>query len=163
MNTSQLGSTLTTLFGELVDGAPTYGYMLNTGDAGLLASLDRLSAAQASVIGGGGSSIAAQADHLRYALSLMNRWTPGTNPYAGADWTESWRRTTVAEDEWRRLRSELADEAHHWLEKLSTPHEVSQRELDGLVSIIAHLAYHMGAIRQMDRATRGPAATAEGG
>ena len=161
MNTSILGSTLTTLFGELVDGAAAYGYMLNSGDVGLLASLDRLSAAQASVPVEGGSSIAAQVDHLHYSLSLLNRWAGGTNPYAGADWTESWRRTTVTEEEWRRLRAELGDQAHRWLRKLAEPREVSQQELDGIVSSIAHVAYHMGAIRQMDRITRGPAATDE--
>ena len=33
-----------------------------------------------------------------------------------------------------------------------------QIELNGVISSIAHLAYHFGAIRQIDRATRGPAA-----
>ncbi len=160
MNTSCLGSTLITLFGELVDGATESGaYTLNSGDQGLLASLDRLSAAQASAVVDGGSSIAAQVDHLRYSLSLINRWEDGISPYVGADWSESWRRTAVNDDEWQRLRSELGEQAHRWLEKLATPREVSQREMSGIVSSIAHLAYHMGAIRQMNRSTRGPAAT----
>jgi hypothetical protein len=30
-------------------------------------------------------------------------------------------------------------------------------ELNGVVGSIAHLAYHLGAIRQIDRAARGPA------
>jgi hypothetical protein len=33
---------------------------------------------------------------------------------------------------------------------------VRQVELSGLVSSIAHLAYHLGAIRQIDRTARGP-------
>ena len=45
MNTRDLGSTLPTLFAELIDGAPqSEAYMLNRGDAGLLRSLDKLSA-----------------------------------------------------------------------------------------------------------------------
>lgn len=55
MNTSELSNTLTTLFSELVDGAPQAGaYMLNRGDPGLLASLDRLRAAAASAAPPGG-------------------------------------------------------------------------------------------------------------
>lgn len=160
MNTSALTSTLTTLFAELVDGAPTTGaYMLNGGDPGLLASLDRLSAGDASAVTTTGSSIAAHTDHLRYGLSLMNRWAAGENPFADADWSVSWRTTAVSDDEWKRLRAALADEAHRWLAALGTAREVNEMELDGMVSSIAHLAYHLGAIRQIDSTTRGPAAT----
>src|SRR5213080_5104225 len=108
MNTGDLGSTLPTLFAELVDGASqSEAYMLNRGDAGLLRSLDKLSATAASAATATGSSIAAHVDHLRYGLSLMNRWAAGENPFADADWTSSWRKTTVTDDEWRRLRAEL--------------------------------------------------------
>ena len=37
--------------------------------------------------------------------------------------------------------------------------EVDEVELNGVVGSIAHLAYHVGAMRQMDRALRGPRAT----
>jgi hypothetical protein len=40
---------------------------------------------------------------------------------------------------------------------LRTPREVNQIELNGLVGSIAHLAYHLGAIRQIDKLARGPA------
>lgn len=71
-----LGKCLTTLFGELVDGAKPGGdaFVLNSGDAGLLRSLDELSAAAASRSVQGGATIAAHAQHVRYGLSLMNRW-----------------------------------------------------------------------------------------
>ena len=161
MNTREITGTLKTLFAELVDGAPRSGaaYMLNGGDAGLIASLDKLSAAAASKTHGGGASIAAHVDHLRYGLSLMNRWSAGENPFADADWTTSWRKTSVSEDEWTRLRGALRDEARRWLDALGKPRDVDDIELNGVVGSIAHLAYHLGAIRQIDRATRGPSAT----
>ena len=160
MNTGEISGTLTTLFAELIDGAPkAFAYMLNTGDVGLLASLDKLSASAASETHGGGASIAAHVDHLRYGLSLMNRWREGEkNPFAGADWTASWRRTKVSEEEWKRLRAELRDQARRWRNALGTAWDVDAIELNGVVGSIAHLAYHMGAIRQIDRATRGPSA-----
>lgn len=160
MYSSSLGSTLTTLFGELVDGAAAYdAYMLNSEDVGLLASLDHVSAAEASAPVAGGSSIAAHANHLRYSLSLMNRWQAGTSPYADADFADSWRRTVVTDEEWQRLRTGLGDEAHHWLQKLAAPREVTGPELDGIVSGVVHLAYHMGVLRQMEGSVRGRTAT----
>ena len=39
-----------------------------------------------------------------------------------------------------------------------TPREVATIEMNGMVGSIAHLAYHLGAIRQMNRAARGPSA-----
>ncbi|HEX6371866.1 MAG TPA: hypothetical protein VF006_23285 [Longimicrobium sp.] len=158
MITSELAGTLTTLFTELVDGPPKGAYMLNQGDAGLLRSLDRLSAAAASASTQGGGTIAAHVEHLRYGFSLMNRWAAGENPFQDADWSASWERTTVSEAEWQALRAALRDEAHRWREVLGTPREMNRVELNGVVGSIAHLAYHLGAIRQIDRTARGPAA-----
>jgi hypothetical protein len=103
-----------------------------------------------------GASIAAHVDHLRYGLSLMNRWSNGENPFDEADWGASWRRTTVTETEWQELRAGLGDEAHRWLGWLQAPREVNRVELNGIVGSIAHVAYHLGAIRQINAASRGP-------
>ena len=158
MITSELAGTLTTLFTELVDGPPKGAYMLNQGDVGLLRSLDRLSAAAASASAQGGGTIAAHVEHLRYGFGLMNRWAAGENPFQDADWSASWERTTVSDAEWAELRAALRDEANRWREVLGTPREVNRIELNGIVGSIAHLAYHLGAIRQIDRTARGPAA-----
>jgi hypothetical protein len=160
MNTAPLTETLPLLLSELVDGASGEGgFMLNGGDPGLLASLDRLDAEAASAEPPGGASVAAHVDHVVYALSLMNRWAEREeNPFAGSDWAASWRRGTVGAAEWERLRAELRDQAHRWREALRTPREVQPIELAGMIGSIAHLAYHVGAIRQIDRAARGPGA-----
>lgn len=158
MNTRDLSPTLTTLFGELVDGAPLDGaYMLNRGDVGLLRSLGKLTAQEASAAARGGASIAAHVDHLRYGLSLMNRWSAGEHPFDSADWSASWRKTTVSDAQWKTLRTEIEVEARRWLDALRAPRDVSGTELAGIVGSIAHLAYHLGAIRQINPATRGPA------
>lgn len=71
MMSNDLKRSLRTLFSELVYGAPETGaYVLNRADPALLASVERLSAAAASVSRDGGASIAAHVDHLRYGLSL---------------------------------------------------------------------------------------------
>lgn len=161
MHPAELTRTLATLFGELVNGAAADGaYILNAGDDGLLRSLDKISAKAASALTPTGSSIAAHVDHLRYGLSLMNRWSAGENPFADADWSTSWKNTAVSDDEWQTRRAELRAEATRWLEALRAPRDVPEIELGGMIGSIAHLAYHLGAIRQIDRATRGPAEVA---
>jgi hypothetical protein len=165
MNTRDLTRVLPTLLSELVFGSPdpTVGTnMLNRGDQGLLASLDALSASAASATHDGGASIAAHVDHLRYGFSLLNRWISGeAAPWKSADWTASWKKTKVSDVEWRSLRDELRREATAWTDALRTPREVSDRELAWIAGSVAHLAYHFGAIRQIDRSTRGPTAEDE--
>ena len=157
MHTAEFSKTLATLFSELVNGATSEAYMLNAGDDGLLRSLDKISAKEASTLTTTGSSVAAHVDHLRYGLSLMNRWTAGENPFANADWSQSWKKTMVSDEEWQTRRTELRSEATRWLDALRIPREVQEMELNGMVGSIAHLAYHLGAIRQINQATRGPA------
>ena len=159
MQNAELHLALKQLFAELVDGPVERGgaYVLNTGDAGLLRSLDKLSAADASHNVNGGATIAAHAQHVRYGLSLMNRWaTEGGNPFADAKWDEAWKVSSVNEAEWAEIRRGLGDEAHRWLGALGTPREVNGVELNGMIASVAHIAYHMGAIRQIAQRSRGP-------
>jgi hypothetical protein len=94
--------------------------------------------------------------------TAANRWARGTLPAKQAtDWTVSWRRNVVSDTEWRHLRSELRHEADAWTATLRMPREVSEIEAGWLVSSVAHVACHLGAIRQIDRSTRGPTAEDE--
>ncbi len=164
MSTEPFAKVLPGIFRELAHGSPdpcAHTFVLNQGDLGLFASLDRLSASAASATHGG-PSIAAHVDHLRYGLSLLNRWADGVPPpWPDMDWTVSWRRTVVSDVEWQALRDELRREANRWAEALSTPRELSDVEAGWLAGSVSHLAYHLGAIRQIDRASRGPTAEDE--
>ena len=158
MRTDELTKTMTRLFSELVDGAhPKGGVVLNTGDIGLLRSLDKISAAEASERANDGATIAAHAQHLRFGLSLMSEWaTNGGNPFANAKWDEAWKMSGVDDVQWQEIRSGLRGETKRWLEILQTPREAAELELRGMLGSIAHLAYHLGAIRQINKGARGP-------
>jgi hypothetical protein len=159
MLTAESSRTLSHLFAELVEGVTSKrgGFMLNTGDAGMLASLDKLSAEDASRSTNGGATIAAHTQHVRYGLSLMNQWAAeGGNPFANAKWDEAWKITRVDADQWKEIRDGLRQETQRWSQVLKTPRDVAGIEFTGLVSSIAHLAYHLGAIRQIDKSARGP-------
>lgn len=164
MSAPQFPEIIETIFRELVQGSSdphARTYVVNQGDQGLFASLDRLSAAAASTTHGG-ASIAAHVDHLRYGFMLINRWVDGSPPpWPDMDWTASWRKTIVTDAEWRALREDLRREASRWEEALSAPREVTETEAGWMSGSVAHIAYHLGAIRQIDRATRGPSAEDE--
>jgi hypothetical protein len=159
MQMNEINTSLTTLFSELVLGAPLGGgaFILNSGDAGLLRSLDNLSAADASRSVHDGATIAAHAQHLRYDLSLMNRWaTEGGNPFMDAKGEEAWKISRVGDGEWAEIRSGLGGEARRWLDALGSPRGVTGVEVSGMIASIVHLAYHFGAIRQIAASARGP-------
>jgi hypothetical protein len=159
MHTEDVAPILGMLFAELVEGAPqgSGAFMLNSGDVGLLRSLDRLSAAEASQSTNRGATIAAHAQHVRYGLSLMNQWaSEGGNPFANAKWDEAWKTSSVDEAQWQDIKTGLRAESKQWLNALKSPREVTPIELAGVIGSIAHLAYHLGAIRQISKETRGP-------
>lgn len=162
---TELRQMIRTLFGEIAFGSPNTDaqtFMLNRGDVGLVGSLEQVSAEGASASVSDGGTIAAHVEHLRYGLSLMNRWASGErNPWKSADWTKAWKLTSVTDAEWRSLRTELRAEAERWAEKISQLGEVSDFEATWIMGTVAHTAYHVGAIRQIDRAARGPTAESE--
>ena len=145
------------LLHELVDGPPgAEAFMLNPGDRGLLASLDQLSAEAASARSQNRSSVAAHVDHLRYGFELLNRWTRGENPWSDANYSASWKRQTVDDEAWARLRGALRQEAHDWMEAVGRERPLDRVALGGVLGSVGHLAYHLGAIRQLSQAASGP-------
>jgi hypothetical protein len=155
---SQLRQAISTLLEELIEGPPgESAYVLNPGDRGLLRSIERLSAEAASLPAApGGASVAAHADHVRFGLELLNRWSGGENPFPDADWSASWRRGVVDEPEWSQRVEDLRAQATAWREAVRQPRDLSDVELTGVIGSVAHLAYHLGAIRQIQPDTRGP-------
>jgi len=159
MDTNESHVALGRVFSELIDGAAGNdgALVLNTGDVGLLQSLHRMPAAEASRAVNGGATIAAHAQHLAYGLSLMNRWAAeGGDPLADATWDAAWKTSAVSDSEWREILQRLHDETRRWLAALRSPRDVGELELAGMIASIAHLAYHLGAIRQISKDARGP-------
>ena len=77
MPTLDTQQALARLFSELVHGGEKTdlgnAFILNSGDLGLLRSLDAVSFSDASCSMNGGASLAAHATHVAYGISLMNR------------------------------------------------------------------------------------------
>lgn len=140
------------LLTEVLDGPPgDEAFILNPGDPGLLRQLDTIDAEAASSRPMPGSTtVAAHVDHVCYGLSLLNRWIAGeVNPWATADWAESWKRGKVTPEQWASLRTRFRDEAARWQKGAAERTSWDDISAAGSLSSVAHTAYHMGAIRQI--------------
>ena len=143
---------LGTLLIEIFDGPPGQAaYLLNPGDPGLLSEIDGIDARAASTRSmPGTTTVAAHVDHVHYGLTLLNRWAAGEqNPWADADWSASWKRGTVTEEEWKTLRSKLRSEVERWKAAVEKRTEWDEISAPGALSSAAHTAYHLGSIRQI--------------
>lgn len=148
---------LAKLLTEVFDGPPgDWAYVLNPDDPGLLRQLESIDAGTASVPPAPGrTTIAAQVNHLRYSLALLNRWAAGEeNPWTNADWNASWNRVSVTEDEWRQLREELSREVKSWQNTVNTRMDWNGIGAEGALASVVHAAYHLSAIRQILQSLR---------
>ena len=154
-----LAKSLATLLHEVLEGpAPTGAFVLNRGDRGLLGALDQLSAQQASARPAGRPSVAAHVEHLRYGLELLNKWVRGTDPWSTADYAASWQRDHVNDEQWKTLREALRDQAGAWIRATARRTDWSEMATTEAFASVVHLAYHLGAIRQVAAGARGPRA-----
>lgn len=129
------------------------GFLLNAGEPGFVETVRALSAEQASKIPGPGRKpVAAHANHVLYGLSLLNRAIAGDpSGYQTADWSLAWKLESVTGDEWRQLVADLDREAAAFQQSAGQPQEWSEIMLTGGFGAAAHVAYHLGAVRQMLR------------
>ena len=125
-------------------------YFLYT-DGGLRSTLAKLSAAEASQEWGG-NSVAAHAHHILFSLDAFGAFIAGDR--SQRDWNESWSVSTVDDASWARLQQDLGDGYQKLRESIKTHAESGDEPLGGSLAAVAHLAYHVGAIRQKIGALR---------
>jgi hypothetical protein len=112
-------------------------------NTGLFSSVKDLSAEQVSKTG-----IAAHTEHLRWSLSMVNAMMRGERP--AMDWAQSWAVKTVSEPEWQELLEQLKLEYQMLQTNMPPNPDLNDRMfVTSGVALVAHAAYHLGAIRQM--------------
>lgn len=121
---------------------------------GLFQTLDEISSELASAqTRPGGSTIAAHSEHLRFYVDVHYELMRGST--ARIDWSESWRIQRVNTPEWNQLRLELRQIYSNVTEYLRAIETWSADVISLAMSIVAHTAYHLGAIRQLLLVARG--------
>lgn len=112
-------------------------------NTGLFSSLQDLTAEQVSETG-----IAAHTEHLRWSLSKVNAMMRGERP--AMNWAQSWAVKTVSESEWQSLLEQLKLEYQALQTNMPANPDLNDRMfVTSGVALVAHAAYHLGAIRQM--------------
>ncbi|GAA0507779.1 DinB family protein [Deinococcus depolymerans] len=122
-----------------------------TGNHGLLATLDALSAAQASR-DIHGATVAGQARHTAFHMEVVVRWEGGERgPF---DWQGSFQPAQVTPLEWDALRARVRAAYEGLVAFVNTQRDqpVTGDATGGLSGAAAHVAYHLGAIRQLVKA-----------
>ncbi|CAM3572048.1 hypothetical protein [Deinococcus frigens] len=120
-----------------------------SGNNGLIATLDALSAAQASTEIHG-TSIAGHARHSALHMEVVVRWERGGDrgPF---DWKGSFHPADVDDEAWDDLRVRLraAYDALCAFARTQKEGEATGDATGSMTGAVAHVAYHLGAIRQM--------------
>lgn len=147
LTSDEIVAQLLSLLREAIDGPGEDGswFTDNDPDAGLLGTLRHVSAADASR-SLGGSTIAAHVHHVVFAMGVSTAWIRGER--RRWDWKSSWSLREVDEEGWRRLADRLRDARDELQRAIAAEAAGSADSLAGAVASIAHVAAHLGAIRQ---------------
>ena len=130
----------------------TYTWFVE-GKEGLFDAFDSLTAGKASHRPGPDSAtIAAHCYHLLYALRGSN--TVHGAPEPAGSWSDSWLKTEATEAEWEELKAAIRTEYASFMQWFRNHSEWSdETTLCGALTTLPHMAFHLGAIRQLMRLT----------
>ena len=94
-------------------------------------------------------TIAGHVYHLIFYIKILKEYI--TDIRSGkTDWNESWVITKVSYKEWESLKSDLLSEYNELMVFIDSVTQWDKSDyFGGVLAIIAHCAYHLGAIRQL--------------
>ncbi len=116
---------------------------------GIFATLGGLSAEEASR-DFYGTTVAAQTEHAKFYLDRLGEYINGrTEP---VNWEDSWLIETVNDTEWDALQTSVRNAYENALRCLAEERTWTEMEIGMAMGMIAHSAYHLGAIRQIAKA-----------
>ena len=128
-------------------GLPGQGTQYLDHSSGIRSTLSSLTAEQASKRPDGHPSIAAHARHMSFHLRVTSEWILGD--HSKRDWVASFEPQTVNEEEWARIKKELESSRGELIRVIESLPPERFAEEGAAVGAITHLAYHLGAIRQV--------------
>ena len=147
INLDDFTQGLSILFKETFEGMPTSEEQVYLArDTGIFATLGAIDAARASAEINS-NTIAAHSEHARFYLELLDNYL--NKDFRVLDFKQSWRIKFVTENEWDELRENMSVIYRKVGETLQKNEEWQLDTITVAMGIVAHTAYHLGAIRQM--------------
>ncbi len=116
-------------------------------DSGIMNTLRGLTAEEASRRYGSHPSIAAHVRHMNFHLKTAHQWITGNR--RRRDWKASFLPQEVTREEWKKLVQEIEQTKAEYLRVIRDLPEERRISESGSLGVVAHLAYHLGAIRQL--------------
>jgi hypothetical protein len=155
VNASDFISNFFDLFKETFAGTGgASSHFIDPKGGALFETLERITPELASK-NPAGSSIAAHCEHTRYYLKVLPEFMRDEHPKA--DWPGSWQKSQVTALEWEALRNALRSEYETVTQFLQGIQTWDDEMIGGALSMLAHTAYHLGAIRQLAKVLKEPA------
>jgi len=117
----------------------------------LYETLDGVTAAEASRAAGPQSAtIAAQVEHIKFYLDVLDEIIKTKNYETKYNWREIWETVReVTPEQWEDLKRRLHESHDRVLATINSfENWDGEYEIGGAISIIVHTAYHLGGIRQ---------------
>ncbi len=116
--------------------------------AGLFQTLDAVTAETASHVPSvGAQTIAAHCAHLAYYVRANHNGVLKQERHL--DWPSSWRLQQVGDREWEELKGRVRHEYDALIVTLKSLETWAGHQVGNSIAIVAHTAYHLGAIRQV--------------
>ena len=115
---------------------------------GFFSTLEKLSATDVSREINA-TTIAAQTEHAKFYLDRLCEFIGGRAERV--NWEDSWLIETVNEVEWNALRQVVRDSYANALKCLATTGQWDTTKSGMAMGLVAHSAYHLGAIRQLTK------------
>lgn len=140
------------IFGETFEGSPEEGSAYLDRGTGVFSTVEALSADQVSDKFGS-TSIVAHVEHLKFYLDRLVEFINGR--VEPVNWDQSWLIETVNDAEWDVLKAGLKKSYDAALKCFAEVEEWNQNNIGDAIAMIAHSAYHLGAIRQMAKTVSG--------
>lgn len=97
-------------------------------------------------------TIAAQTEHAKFYLDRLCEFIGGRTEKV--NWEDSWLIETVNDSEWDALRASVKKTYEVALTCLAKVDEWDTRKVGMSIGLVAHTAYHLGAVRQIAKAAR---------
>jgi len=135
------------LLSETFEGSPDgQGSAYLDRGVGIFNTLEKLSAEQVSREFAA-TTIAAQLEHAKFYLDRLCEFMTGRTEKV--NWEQSWLIDEVNETEWNALRDSARKSYEDTLRCLAGIEDWSEDNVGMAMGMLAHTAYHLGAIRQI--------------
>ena len=118
---------------------------------GIFNTLDGLTAEDASR-DASDMTVAAQTEHAKFYLDRLCEFIKGRTERV--NWDDSWLIETVNEPEWDALRTTVRKSYEGTLKCLANVESWNERQIGMAIGLVAHTAYHLGAIRQIAKSVK---------